>query len=233
MSFFHPLLHHDNQATDLPVCPCCAQNFHHGAENCPLCGFSFDKVVELFGERTIPTRRVDDKAGCLKKSQRETLSKKLTLWEKKCPPAVFCIHIPLSLERQQLRQYATWALNNMALNNSDFDRPDWTLLLVLDISNRAATFSYGYKLDKYLTGDILYPALASGASYLRDGHYEQGLTIIMKKARRILAKQARTINANDRREERKNQREERKQKKQAPAPTEEKQQEQEQEAPLS
>lgn len=193
MSFYQTHSSYDSQAADLPVCPCCAQNFHHEAECCPLCGFSFERAQEKFGDFEINMRRVDDKAGCLRKAQREHLANKLSLWEKKCPPVVFAIHIPLTLERQQLRQYAIWALNSMVMNETDIDRPDWTLLLVLDINNRAVTFSYGYKLDAYLSEELLYPALVAGATYLRDGHYEQGLAIIMKKARNILARQARSL----------------------------------------
>lgn len=170
----------------LPVCPCCAQKFHHEAEYCPHCGFSFRTASEKFGEYKISTRRIDDKAGCLKKAQRENLSKKLEKLEAKCPPALFAVHIPLTLERQQLRQYATWALNTMSIGESDLDRPDWTLLLVLDVNNKAVTFSYGYKLEPYLDENDLYPALITGAAYLRDAQFEQAIALIMKKAQKIL-----------------------------------------------
>lgn len=172
----------------LPVCPCCAQKFHYEAEFCPHCGFSFPASAEKFEECKTATRRIEDKAGCLRKTQRENISRKLAKLEDKCPPAVFAVHIPLSLERQQLRQFSTWALNTMSLSESDLDRPDWTLLLVFDVNNKAVTFAYGYKLEPYLDENDLYPALVSGATYLRDGQYEQAILIIMKKAQKILIK---------------------------------------------
>lgn len=178
------------ESDPLPVCPSCAQTFHEKAACCPLCGFSFERSQEKFGSQSIKMRRIDDKAGCLKKSQRENLSKKFAQWEQKCPPVVMALHIPHVLEHQQLRQYALWALNSMEIIDPHLDRPEWTLLLVLDINNRAATFCYGYKLDYYLTEESLYPALVAGGQHLKDGLFEQGILLIMKKARNILAKQA-------------------------------------------
>ncbi len=173
-----------------PVCPSCAQKFHQGAENCPHCGFSLGRAKDKFGDFHLTVRRIDDKAGCLRKNQRENLTQKLEELEKKCPPVVLSVHIPLSVERQQLRQYSVWALNSMTLNEADFDCPDWTLLLVLDINNRAAVFSYGYKLEPYLSEETLYPALLAGSTYLRDGVYEQAILLMMKKAQKILIKQS-------------------------------------------
>lgn len=179
---------------DLPVCPYCAQKFYQGAESCPQCGYSFEQAQEKFGKNPYDLRRINDKAGCLKKTAREHLTKKLAKWEKKCPQLTLAVHIPLSIERQNIRQYALWALNSAQPKTADFERDislSSTLLLILDINNKAVAFSYGYELNDFLSEDSLYPALSAGDLSLRDGLYEQAISLIMRQAFKILIKNIR------------------------------------------
>ena len=180
---------------NLPVCPYCAQRFFEEAEECPSCGFSLESSKDKFPPISHSLRRIDDKAGCLKKSEREKLKKQLKKWEKKCPPVTLCLHIPALLGRQQLRQYSVWVLNKGVFNEVDFEisplAAENILLLVIDIQNKSAVFSYGYQLDAYLSEDSLYPALIAGEIALKEGRYAEAIATIFPKALKILMRNIR------------------------------------------
>ena len=73
-------------------------------------------------------------------------------------------------------------------------RHEWMLILVLDVQLEMACFSWGYKLDPYISADGINSCIKSAQLEFRERAMVPALKIVMRKARNHIAAQTRTVN---------------------------------------
>ena len=73
-------------------------------------------------------------------------------------------------------------------------RHEWMLILVLDVQLEMACFSWGYKLDPYISADGINACIKSAQLEFRERAIVPALKIVMRKARNHIAAKTRTVN---------------------------------------
>ena len=71
---------------------------------------------------------------------------------------------------------------------------EWMLILVLDVQLEMACFSWGYKLDPYISIDGINSCIKSAQLEFRERAMVPALKIVMRKARNHIAAKTRTVN---------------------------------------
>lgn len=142
---------------------------------------------EEFGSSEVRMQRLSDLAGVLKRKERHSLKKELRLFEASFPQLFFCAHMEALEPLTNIRQYAFWLLNRGAFEDVEVTRAnEGGILLMIDVSGKSATLSFGYFLDSILTEEMTFELLSQAHPYLLQGQYLKAILLIVRRLRRIL-----------------------------------------------
>lgn len=137
-------------------------------------------------------KRLSDTAGVLRLKERQKVERWLDQFEEIFPQLFFSVYYGALNEMSNIRQFGMWLLNHAAYEDVDIGRPnDGGVLLVVDVNAKAASISFGYLLDRFLTEEDTFDILAKAHPHLLQGNHMKALEVIIRKLSRILKKKAR------------------------------------------
>ena len=143
-------------------------------------------------------QRLSDTAGVLKRKERQQLSRAFEAFERSFPQLFFCSHTASLEPLTNIRQYAMWLLNRGAFEDVSVTRPnEGGIMLVIDVSGKSATISYGYLLDSIITEEMTFDLLSRAHPFLLQGQYLKAILLIMNRLRKLLSKAARRVGGRD------------------------------------
>lgn len=170
-------------------CPRCVQRMHRSATACPHCGCSMGDLDMLFGSEDVILKKFTDAAGVLRMKERESIRAVMEKFEKRFPQLFFSIYVAAFDEIPNLRQFGFWLLNRAAYSDVGVERPNENgILLVLDVSGKAAAISFGYAVMPYLDEDNTFDALSVAHPFLIQGEYLKAFKTIIHQAEATLIK---------------------------------------------
>lgn len=173
-------------------CPRCVQNIHRRAVQCPHCGFALTDLDDLYGSGEVRLKRLSDMAGALRLRERQKLESLMDRFEHAFPQLFFSVYYGALEDVSSLRQFGMWLLNHAAYEDVDISRPnDGGVLLVVDLSKKMVSITYGYMLDPYLNEDETFHILAKAHPDLLQGNHLQAASVILRHLTRVLKKKSR------------------------------------------
>ena len=126
-------------------------------------------------------QRLSDVAGTIRVKERKELKQVLKEFEKVFPQLYFVVHIEQLEPEIDLRQYAHWLLNRGVVTDVPKSKSEnGGALLLIDVSGKAATMSWGYLLDQWLDEEVSFSILSKAHPFLLQGQYAKGVEIIVR-----------------------------------------------------
>jgi hypothetical protein len=172
-------------------CPRCVQMIHRGAALCPHCSFGIVEMDAQHGGDDVSVRRLADMAGLLRRSERVKVEAALDEFGRLFPQLFFAIHTGSGHGCGNLRQFGFWLLNRAAFEDVLVDRPnEGGVLLVIDAEAKAASMTWGYLLDPFLTEEDTFLCLSRAHAYWLEGHFAEGMIRVISQLQLILRKRA-------------------------------------------
>jgi len=173
------------------------QNFYQAASSCPHCGFTMADADSVYGEDQLTLKKVTDAAGILRMKDREVLRKELDRFERKFPQLFFSVYAAAFDDVASIRQYGFWLLNRAKFEDLEEDRlNDCGILLTIDVNAKSLGMTYGYSLLPYLTEENTFELLSHAHAHLLEGHWAEGLKIVIRKTIQHLKKKHRAVGRN-------------------------------------
>jgi uncharacterized membrane protein YgcG len=173
-------------------CPRCVQRIHRTAAACPHCGFSLDDADRMFGAGEVAIDCLEDTSGVLRSRERERVVEVIERFREVFPQLFLAVHTDSFAELASLRQYGFWLINRAAFRDVPLDRPNEAgILLLIDPESHAASLSFGYLLDPFLTEDDTFRCLSRAHPYLLEGDYAGGIEALGKALTKVLKKRSR------------------------------------------
>ena len=172
-------------------CPRCVQVIHRGAGLCPHCGFGIAEMDARHGSDNVSLRRLADVAGLMKSRERVRVQAVLDDFCRRFPQLFFAVYTGSSQAGGNVRQFGFWLLNRAAFEDVPVDRPNEAgILLVIDPEAKAASVTWGYQLDPYLTEEDTFLCLSRAHAYWLEGRFAEGTVRLVEQLRKILSKRA-------------------------------------------
>lgn len=155
------------------------------------------ELVAEYGAGEVRLRRLGDTAGVLRLKERRVAGKWLDQFERNFPQLFFSVYFGALDEMSNIRQFGMWLLNHGAYEDVGIDRPnDGGILLVVDANSKAATISFGYLLDVYLTEEDTFKILSMAHPHFLQGNYLRALRVVVRKLTAVLRKRSRQARRN-------------------------------------
>ena len=172
-------------------CPRCVQVIHRGAGLCPHCGFGIAEMDARHGKDNVSLRRLADVAGLMKSRERTKVQGSLDDFGRRFPQLFFAVYTGSGKGGGNVRQFGFWLLNRAAFEDVPVDRPNEAgILLVIDPETKAASVTWGYLLDPYLTEEDTFLCLSRAHAYWLEGRFAEGTVRLVSQLGKILAKRA-------------------------------------------
>lgn len=146
----------------------------------------------MFGEEVVAMDCLEDTSGVLRRRERERVVEVIERFREVFPQLFLAVYTGSFSELASLRQYGFWLLNRAAFRDVPLDRPNEAgILLMIDPESRAASLSFGYLLDPFLTEDDTFRCLSKAHPYLLEGDYPGGIEALGKVLCKVLKKRSR------------------------------------------
>ncbi len=172
-------------------CPRCVQVIHRGAGLCPHCGFGIAEMDARHGKDNVSLRRLADVAGLMKSRERSKVQGALDGFSRRFPQLFFAVYTGSGQGGGNVRQFGFWLLNRAAFEDVPVDRPNEAgILLVIDPETKAASVTWGYLLDPFLTEEDTFLCLSRAHAYWLEGRFAEGTVRLVSQLEKILAKRA-------------------------------------------
>lgn len=172
-------------------CPRCVQDIHRRAAQCPHCGFALPDLDDVYGGGAVRLKRLGDMAGALRLRERKKLESLMDRFESSFPQLFFSVYYGALEDVESVRQFGVWLLNHAAFEDVDPSRAnEGGVLLVVDLSKKMVSITYGYILDPYLDEDETFQMLAKAHPDLLQGNHLQAACVVLKQLTRILKKKS-------------------------------------------
>lgn len=172
-------------------CPKCVQQIHRSAHRCPHCGFGLSDLDDVYGAKGGLIPKLNDAAGVLRMRDRRRVSAWLSRFEKHFPQLFLSVYCCALDDGSNIRELGLWTLNHSTFKDVDDSRSQkGGVLLVIDVSSKVASISYGYALDSILNEENTFEVLAKAHPYLLEGDYVKALHLIIKRLTVLLRKKA-------------------------------------------
>jgi uncharacterized membrane protein YgcG len=143
------------------------------------------------GSDNVSLRRLADLAGLMKSRERVRVQAALDDFGRRFPQLFFAVYTGSSRAGGNIRQFGFWLLNRAAFEDVPVDRPNEAgILLVIDPEAKAASVTWGYQLDPYLTEEDSFDCLSRAHAYWLEGRFAEGTVRLVEQLRKILAKRA-------------------------------------------
>lgn len=162
-------------------CPRCVQSIHHGADACPHCGFTLTELDSYFAGSEPVMQRLSDVAGAVRVKERKHLRTVFKEFEKIFPQLYFVVHVEQLEPEIDIQQYAFWLLNRGTVTDlARAKSSEGGTLLLIDVSGKALTLSWGYLLDDFLNEEITFSILSKAHPFLLQGQYAKGIEVVLR-----------------------------------------------------
>lgn len=171
-------------------CPRCVQKIHRGAESCPRCGFAVDLADEMFADIPRAMPALADRAGLLRLVERNRAKRAMRRFSSRFPELFFAVYTGVFRNHESLRICGFWVLNRTHLENQSDLGNESCVLLVMDAERKAATLSFGYRLDAYLTEDDTFFCLGKAHPHWLEARYDDGIVALIAALEKILIRRA-------------------------------------------
>lgn len=162
-------------------CPSCLQAIHKGASSCPHCGFSISALDEKVGKTGVQLRRLEDRGGLLRNTERRHIAKLLDQFLARFPQLFFSVVSGRPEEGMEIQPYGFWLLNRAEFVDIGPNRNnDGGILLVIDADAKTAGITWGYLLDSILSEKDSFQALSRAHAYWLEGRYSEGIERVIE-----------------------------------------------------
>ncbi len=143
------------------------------------------------GKDNVSLRRLADVAGLMKSRERSKVQGALDGFGRRFPQLFFAVYTGSGQGGGNVRQFGFWLLNRAAFEDVPVDRPNEAgILLVIDPETKAASVTWGYLLDPYLTEEDTFLCLSRAHAYWLEGRFAEGTVRLVSQLEKILAKRA-------------------------------------------
>lgn len=158
---------------------------------CPHCGFGIAEMDARHGKDNVSLRRLADVAGLMKSRERSKVQAALDGFGRRFPQLFFAVYTGSGQGGGNVRQFGFWLLNRAAFEDVPIDRPNEAgILLVIDPETKAASVTWGYLLDPFLTEEDTFLCLSRAHAYWLEGRFAEGTVRLVSQLGKILAKRA-------------------------------------------
>jgi uncharacterized membrane protein YgcG len=143
------------------------------------------------GKDNVSLRRLADLAGLMKSRERSKVQASLDDFCRRFPQLFFAVYTGSGRGGGNVRQFGFWLLNRAAFEDVPVDRPNEAgILLVIDPETKAASVTWGYLLDPFLTEEDTFLCLSRAHAYWLEGHFAEGTVRMISQLGKILSKRA-------------------------------------------
>lgn len=173
-------------------CPRCVQRIHRAAASCPHCGFSLVDADLRFGSHAPRLRRLTDKAGILRRGERERVEAAIERISRRLPQLFAAVYTGALGEAANIRQFGFWLLNRATFEDVPPEQRNAAgILITLDPESKAAGMVFGYLLDSFLDEADTFDCLSRAHAYWLEGQYAEGLVKALSHLEGVLCKRSR------------------------------------------
>ena len=161
-------------------CPRCVQKIHRGAESCPHCGFALPHAAEDFSPVDPVVNALSDRAGLMRRIERERVQHAIDRFAARFPQLVFCVHTAVFSDVSHLRSFGFWLVNHGIFEDYPDRKNASAIVLVIDVARKAAGLSYGYHLEPYLDEALTFDCLCKAHPHWLEGKHDVGIIAVIK-----------------------------------------------------
>ncbi len=173
-------------------CPRCVQRIHRAAASCPQCGFSIADVDARFGDPGVRLRRLTDKAGILRRDDRERVEAAMARISRRLPQVFAVVYTGALGEAAHIRQFGFWLLNRATFEGMAADQSNAAgVLITLVPEAKTAGMVFGYLLDPFLEESDTFDCLSRAHAYWLEERYADGFIRALAHLEGVLCKRSR------------------------------------------
>ncbi len=149
-------------------------------------------VDERYGSDGLKLGSLTDRAGVLRRGERQIVRDAMDRISRKFPQLFVAIYTDSLGELANLRQYGFWLLNRSAFMDVPAEKPNEAgILLTIDPETKAAGMTFGYLLEPYLSESDTFECLSRAHGHWLDGRYPDGIVRVLEHLETILIKRSR------------------------------------------
>ena len=170
------------------TCPGCHGTLRTLAEECELCRWTAWHCVDRFPFDPPVFERFIDADSRLSDADLKELNKAIDTLEQTMPQIRVHVCIARLPENTDARECGFWMMNaSVPPDDEAAARRPWSILLLIDRTARAATFTVGYALDAFVSDRRLLAALEPASGAFISGQYGRGIARTISRLQRELA----------------------------------------------
>lgn len=149
-------------------------------------------VDERYGSDGLRMGSLTDRAGVLRRGERQLVRDAMDRISKRFPQLFVAIYTDSMGELTYLRQYGFWLLNRSCFEDVPADKPNEAgILLTIDPETRAAGMIFGYLLEPFLSESDTFECLSRAHGHWLDGRYADGIVRVLSHLETVLMKRSR------------------------------------------
>ena len=140
-------------------CPSCASTLTSAEPRCPRCKLTLQTLDIKFGALPKHAMYFTDRTDRVPFREMATMRRALELFHRRFPQCLFSVFVADLPRGTSVSEYAFWLANRARFSSVEHARGEnFDLLLVVDVSGRAAALSAGYGLEEHLQEEDLQAA---------------------------------------------------------------------------
>jgi hypothetical protein len=170
-------------------CPSCGGIMERESLNCPICGFTGSKTMDLFGTRPPMLQPVLDAAGVWSAQDQREIKRAVSRFNQRFPQIRWRICVVALGKEVSQPLFGFWLLNAspLAEGETEEDRT-WTVLLIVDSEKQTASVTPGYRAEPWLSDDMWEGSLNETKVHFRNGKPGLAVAAFLDSARTFFEK---------------------------------------------
>ena len=171
-------------------CPSCASQVAADEPRCPSCKLTLQALDIKFGAVPRHSMYFTDRTDRVPMRDMAAARQTLELFHRRFPQCLFSIFVADLQRGTSVREYAFWLANKARFSSVEHVHGEnFNLLLVVDLSGRAAALTAGYGLEEHVREEDLQAALEAFTREMRNGSMPAGVqTCVDRVAERLSAR---------------------------------------------
>ena len=159
---------------------------------CPHCGFTLADADARFGTGEVALGRLADTAGVFRRGERKRVAAAIDRFGRRFPQLFVAVYTGTGGGSLHLREFGFWLLNHAVFEDVPKGRPNAAaVMIVLDPSAKAASISFGYLLDPFLSQDDTFECLSRAHSWWLERRYCEGVLRVITHLETVLRRRSR------------------------------------------
>ena len=157
-------------------CPSCASTLATPEPRCPSCKLTLQALDVKFGALPRHAMYFTDRTDRVPLREMAAARRMLELFHRRFPQCVFSVFVADLPHGTAIGEYAFWLANRTPFSSVELVQGhNFDLLLLIDLSGRAAALNVGYGLEEHLRDEELQVALDAFTPAMRDGDMLSGI----------------------------------------------------------